>query len=491
MADTAIPARQATTSPARTSNLSTLALWGGGIFVIALPVVLAFATGGYGLRRIAFALAAVLFVLAVLAVLAPWPLVPRGRPALALAGLAAFAAWTAISIAWARVLGDAATDAYRLLLYVAAFTVALCCLRLPELRRRVPDALLAGIVLVALYALAGRLFPGIVHVPAGTRQDRLNEPFTYWNALGIFAVMGILLAIAAASDEDRPAPLRALACAAALPCGAALYLTYSRASYLGLAAGLAFLLVLRPRRTVLLAAGLALPGIAALVAAVHAFPAILHAEGSRGAQGVAYAGVIGLACAAVALLHLRLAPAAAADLALSPRVRRGIAIATIPVVFGIGLLVATGGQHQTVQSGAARVATLDTNRGALWGVALDAFAAHPVTGVGTSSFAVEWLRERKEVDRALDAHSLYIETLAELGFVGALLLAAFLVASGSGMVAAARAAPRDPVVVAGTAAVVAFAVHAGFDWDWESPALSITALVMLAALLQPARRLDS
>jgi O-antigen ligase len=206
---------------------------------------------------------------------------------------------------------------------------------------------------------------------------------------------------------------------------------------------------------------------------------------------VAYAGVIGLACAAVALLHLRLAPAAAADLALSPRVRRGIAIATIPVVFGIGLLVATGGQHQTVQSGAARVATLDTNRGALWGVALDAFAAHPVTGVGTSSFAVEWLRERKEVDRALDAHSLYIETLAELGLVGALLLAAFLVASGSGMVAAARAAPRDPVVVAGTAAVVAFAVHAGFDWDWESPALSITALVMLAALLQPARRLDS
>ena len=100
-----------------------------------LPIVLAFATGGYGLRRITFALAAVLLVLAVIAVLAPWPLVPRGRAALALAALAGFTAWTAISVAWARVLGDAATDAYRLLLYVAAFLLALCCLRLPELRR--------------------------------------------------------------------------------------------------------------------------------------------------------------------------------------------------------------------------------------------------------------------------------------------------------------------------------------------------------------------
>jgi O-antigen ligase len=137
------------------------------------------------------------------------------------------------------------------------------------------------------------------------------------------------------------------------------------------------------------------------------------------------------------------------------------------------------------------VARLDTNRDALWGVALDAFAAHPVTGVGTSSFAVEWLREREETDRALDAHSLYIETLAELGLVGGLLLAAFLAVVVAGIVAAARAAPRDPVVVAGTAAVAAFAVHAGFDWDWEMPALGITALVLVAALLQPARKLDS
>jgi O-antigen ligase len=454
--------------------------------VIALPVVLAFATGGYGLRRISFALAAVLAVVAVVAALAPWPLVPRGKPTLALAALAAFAAWTAISVAWARVLGDAATDAYRLLLYVAVFLLALCCLRLPELRRRVPDALLVGITLVVLYALAGRLLPAIVEIPEGARQDRLNEPFTYWNALGIFAVMGIVLAIATASDEERSPLVRALACAAALPCGVTLFLTYSRASWLALAAGLVYLLILRRRAAVPLAAGLALGVIGVLIVAVQAFPSVLGDEDARTGPGLAYGAILAVACAATALAHLRLsrAPAANRDLPIGPRLVRGAAIATIPVVFAIGLGVAMGGGGDEVKSGGARVATLDTNRGALWGVAIDAFAEHPVTGVGTSSFAVEWLRERDEVDRALDAHSLYVETLAELGLVGALLLAAFLLASGAGMVAAARAAPRDPVVAAATAAVVAFAVHAGFDWDWESPALALTALVLLAALLQ-------
>ncbi|HEX8051453.1 MAG TPA: O-antigen ligase family protein, partial [Thermoleophilaceae bacterium] len=392
--------------------------------MIALPVVLAFATGGYGLRRASFALAAVLLVLGALAVLAPWPLVPRGKPALALAALAGFAAWTAVSIAWARVLGDAAADAYRLLLYVAAFMVALCCLRLPELRRRVPDALLAGIVLVGLYGLAGRLLPAVVEVPEGARQDRLNEPFTYWNALGIFMVMGIVLAVATASDEERPPWLRALACAAAAPCGVALYLTYSRASWLALAAGLVLLVVLRRTRAVPLAAALALGSIAVLVAAVQAFPAVLGDEGTSTPAGLAFAGVIGVVGAAAALAHLRLSRArvAQAPLPIGPGLARVLAIVTIPAVIGVGLLVATGGgKNENVRSGGGRVATLDTNRDALWGVALDAFAEHPLTGVGTSSFAVEWLRERDEVDRALDAHSLYVETLAELGIVGALL----------------------------------------------------------------------
>jgi hypothetical protein len=49
----------------------------------------------------------------------------------------------------------------------------------------------------------------------------------------------------------------------------------------------------------------------------------------------------------------------------------------------------------------------------------------------------------------------------------------------------AREAPGDPVVVAAAGLLVAFAVHAGFDWDWEMPTVALTALVLAAAALQP------
>jgi len=73
-----------------------------------------------------------------------------------------------------------------------------------------------------------------------------------------------------------------------------------------------------------------------------------------------------------------------------------------------------------------------------------------------------------------DAHSLYLETAAELGLVGLLALALFL----GGIAAAARRGPPTLVAV-----LVAFALHAGLDWDWELPALTLTALLVAAKLL--------
>ena len=48
-------------------------------------------------------------------------------------------------------------------------------------------------------------------------------------------------------------------------------------------------------------------------------------------------------------------------------------------------------------------------------MALRSFAAHPLAGVGSGGFRAEWRRERKIDDPARDAHSLYLETLGELG----------------------------------------------------------------------------
>ena len=80
-----------------------------------------------------------------------------------------------------------------------------------------------------------------------------------------------------------------------------------------------------------------------------------------------------------------------------------------------------------------------------------------------------------------DAHSLELETFAELGLVGVALLAALL--AGVGL--SARAAHRvDPALAAGpAAALTAWAVHCAIDWDWEMPALTLVAVVLAGALL--------
>jgi tetratricopeptide (TPR) repeat protein len=82
-----------------------------------------------------------------------------------------------------------------------------------------------------------------------------------------------------------------------------------------------------------------------------------------------------------------------------------------------------------------------------------------------------------------DAHSLYLEALAELGPVGLGLLVAALGIPG---IAAIRARRRR-LVPAGFAAYVAYVAHAGVDWDWEMTVVTLTALFCGAALLVAAR----
>ena len=111
----------------------------------------------------------------------------------------------------------------------------------------------------------------------------------------------------------------------------------------------------------------------------------------------------------------------------------------------------------------SRLASLSSNRYEYWKVAVRSFGEHPLAGVGTSGFAVEWLRERPFDESVRDAHSLYLETAAELGIVGLLALAL----SSPGVVRAARDAIRAEggaavAAAAGTLAVLA-AAHAALD----------------------------
>ncbi|HEX8742978.1 MAG TPA: O-antigen ligase family protein [Thermoleophilaceae bacterium] len=456
--------------------------------LLASPAVLAFDRGGSGASAQALGAVLAFGLLGVCAVLAPWPLVERAWPLRALLALLAFAGWTALSAAWSPALGDAVNDADRLGFYAGVFFLAVVAMSDPRARALAPDVLLWGIAVVALYALAGRLLPDLVEVArSGAAGDRLDQPLTYWNAMGAFTGFGALLATAVAAGERRPLAYRAAACAAGVPCALACYLTFSRASWAAVGAGLAVLSLLRPRVATLTAAGLWLLATALLAGLLRAFPAALHLDRGAAAQAsdgppVALAALLLAALAAAAFARVVRGRAAGA---LPPRRAGPLAVGAVALVLAAGVGVSfVAERSEDIGTGAARVTTLKTYRGDYWRVALGSFAGHPAAGTGTAGFRVEWIRERDSRVFAADAHSLYFETLAELGLVGAVLLAALVAAVTGGLRRLWRVAPEDPLLPAAAAVLGAFAVHAGLDWDWEMPSVALVALLLAAAAVQ-------
>jgi hypothetical protein len=113
-----------------------------------------------------------------------------------------------------------------------------------------------------------------------------------------------------------------------------------------------------------------------------------------------------------------------------------------------------------------------------WHVAWEEVRVAPLAGQGAGTFHLSWL-ELRPIDASVqDAHSLYLEMLAELGAVG---LALLLLALAPPLVVALRGA-RFPAAAAG---YVAFLFHAGVDWDWELPAVTVAGLLCGAQLLRP------
>jgi len=107
----------------------------------------------------------------------------------------------------------------------------------------------------------------------------------------------------------------------------------------------------------------------------------------------------------------------------------------------------------------------------------------PLLGEGAGGFERRWIEERPVAHNARDAHSLYLETLAELGPVGLALLLVALAAPLTGL-GRARHSALGP---AAAAAYAAFLVHSAVDWDWELPVLVLTALACAVALVTEAR----
>jgi O-antigen ligase len=166
--------------------------------------------------------------------------------------------------------------------------------------------------------------------------------------------------------------------------------------------------------------------------------------------------------------------------------RRAGVVATAVICAGLAMAIVVGahessGTSPALSGGATRLTSLQSNRYDYWSVALRAFAAEPVHGVGAGGWSVEWLKWRTVSEGAQDAHSLELQTLAELGIVGALALLAFI---GGVAAAARRALDVAPAAAAGpVAALVVYLAHSPLDWDWQMPAVTLVAMVLAGGVL--------
>ena len=417
------------------------------------------------------------------------------------AGLAAVVAWAGASVLWSESVPRSVLELERGLVYVAGVAALLLLARRGG-TPRIAGGVLAAAGVVAGYALATRLFPDRFGYDLETGYQ-LARPLGYWNALGLLAALGIVLALAFAETDARA--LR-VAAAALLPILATtLYFTFSRGALVALAVGLATTVAVHPRRLRLVAVSAAVAAPAAVAVALasrseglarqQAAVAVASREGHRLAVSVlglaAVSGVLALVLEHVArrvgvpdrtrrlIGGGLLAAGAAAVLALVVAAGGPVALATRAHDAFSAPLPATGGQLE------GRLFSVSGNgRADYWRVALDTYRHHPLLGTGAGTYELHWTRDRPTAFDARDAHNLYLETLAELGPVGLALLLATLAMP----FVALLAARRRPLVAGAAGAYAAFVAHAALDWDWELPAVTLAGLACGAAVLVGGRR---
>jgi hypothetical protein len=464
-----------------------------GFVLAVLTVYLAFNAGGFfpGATAYATVIVAVLVVLGIMILHEP---LTNSPPALltAIGAICAFAALTLLSGSWSHSWSRAILEFDRALLY----TLVLVLFGLLPQREDGLEWGLRGFAAAAftvcLIAWITRVEPNLWPISTDVRPQRLSFPLTYWNSLGLLAALGSVALLHLTCGERQLKAVRVAAAAAMPLMFSTLILTFSRSSLVVCALGVVLYLALaRPKRSIAALLALAIPIAVALALSVRAHTvssaryAIDTAQGHHLALAViACVVVAGLLRAATLLLDDRL------DAWRPPRLNRawlGGAVAAIVVVVVIGGLAAGGGGwlshrwdhfvHENsvghLEDPSERLSSVGNNgRIPQWRVAVDAFDEKPLLGKGAGTYAVQWLQHRPYDFTVLNAHSLYVEVMGELGIVGLLLIVTLLLAFLIG--AARRMRGRDRQVYgAFLAMAVIWIVRAGVDWDWQMPAITI------------------
>lgn len=444
--------------------------------------------------------------------------------------LLAFTALTAVSVGWSVTPGSSWQDAGRMLSYSALFAAAVALARVcgPGWR-----ALLGGVVLsavtVCVYALLTKVAPH--QLDPHDIYARLQEPYGYWNSIGLTASLGAIACLWLGARRDGHGVLSALAYPAMGLLLVTLLLAYSRGALAALAIGVALWMAIVPLRVrgarVLIVGAL---GAAPVVAWVFSTHALSHESIGIAARTTA-GRQLGVLLVAMVLVLTAIGVALSFSSARRPasaRARRRagaalIALIVLALVGAVGALAVskrgfTGTISHDLRSltdpnapvppnTPGRLTAIGSVRARYWKEALQAFDAHPALGVGASGYEVARLRYRKETLDVKHAHGYVVQTLSDLGLVGLALTLALLavwlacaaratlpldrrlaVRTGSGRVLAGRVsiswrrayAPYTSErlgLLTMLCVVVAFGVHSFADWTWYVPGNACVALL--------------
>ena len=448
--------------------------------------------------------------------------------------LLAFSALTAISVVWSVAPAASWQDAGRMFAYSAVFGASVALVRVAPARW---SAILEGVtlaaVVVCVYALLTKVFPGTL-APSVT-YARLEEPFGYWNAIGLMAAIGALGCLWLGARRSGHALVSALAYPGMGLTLVTLVLAYSRGALAALAVGVVAWLCIVPLRlrgaAVLIVGGLAAACVAAYAFATYA----LSSEGVPLAQRTAAGHRLGALLAAM-VLALTLAGIAIGFLtsrrppsALARR-RAGVLLLGLVAAAILAFAGALAHSHRgltgsishaldsltnpnakTPPNTPGRLTAIASVRARYWNEALEVFGAHPALGAGAMGYQTARLRYRKAPLVVAHAHGFVVQTLADLGIVGLALalalLACWLAAAGrathpfnrrwtpwrawrnvtgrEGRSPGWRRLPPQEShysaervgLLSMLCIVVCFGAHSLVDWTWYVPGVACVALI--------------
>lgn len=440
--------------------------------------------------------------------------------------LLAFTALTGLSVVWSVAPDASWQDAGRMLAYSGVFAAAVAAAWLVPAGWR---ALLGGIVLAAVvvcaYALLTKVLPNALAVgPEANYYARLQEPYGYWNAIGLTAAMGAIGCMWLGGRRAGHALLTALAYPAMGLTIVTLLLAYSRGALAALVIGAIAWMCIVPLRLrgarVLIAGAVGAAPVIAWDFSTHALSSEAIALTARTSAGHELGVLVGVMLVVLALVGIaigffgdRRAPSAGAHRAAGITLASLLALVLLAGAGGLAaskrgltgtishdLSSLTNPNAPVPANTPGRLTAVGSVRARYWKEALEVFKAHPVLGAGAAGYGTARLRYRTQNLDVRQAHGYIPQTLADLGILGMAITLALLIAW---MLAAGRPthpfdrrwrARRSPPslawrkepngytperigMLAMLCIVIVFGVHSFADWTWYVPGDAFVALL--------------